>query len=1218
MKRLALAVLAVCLVVCCAIGLIACEKSDADALAAPAQLELKSSGRLTWKGVEGAVGYEVSVNGTDYTAVEEEEIDIFTLVKDVSVTKIYVRAKSETQTSEAAELAVTVRQLAAPEKPTVSEDSETHAKQFHWPEVENANRYGVKVNDNENWVSIKNNFWTMTEDGAYSIAVKCLAYADGTTIYLESAASEESDEAVYIAGPLLYCDTLNEIYWQLEDGSSFARYDLWIDGKEAAKDVGYHGSEDPLDLVEEGYLTKTGEYDIQIKAVKEGDTFAWSNMLSEFGTGNINPNEFYSFDNRIFSTPIAKEGVGISDEKYYGESGYSLKIEPGSGGGQINLVKYEGALDDVDLRYVRGISYWVYFEPVSGVADTSVDTVDAFKVAYDDSLGNYQNRIYAAGKSDYEDGTTIPVNRWTKVTVDACLNEYDNVIILSWTVETGNNFTIYLDEILVETVETIPAETEYTAQYVPAAGWFSGAAAKVAENQMPGATVTMKMDLQTSADGIADENFALASLGAPTGSNAAWQDSYMKLDTSKTGWREVTFQAKVAADGCVYLGAVYMADDGHWASIYIRDVEIIPSYAVTFETNGGSDVADVMIAEGSSLSGFDSMYLSVKDNLVFEGWYTSATFEVGTRVGRDVLTMPANALTVYAKWGDAYEYAAEFDGTAGWFSGKAAKVAENLTPEDTVTLTVQLRTTLDGVADNNVALAAFGGAAAGNDTWQDSFIKFDTSITGWREVTFQAKVAADGCVYLGGIYMADAGTPFVLYMKDVEVIQSFAVIFEENGGSDVADTKIAEGMSLADFDANYKTEKANTIFEGWYTSATFEEGTRVGVDVVTMPANALTVYAKWGDAYEYKVHYYSNSGSWFGGEAARVSVEGAKAGDTVVLSMQVKTSQDGMEDSVVKLYQETAQWIDPTMGENYASGIMLSPATASGWREVSLTVKLTEDGYMWLAAGSENPDLGECFVYIKSLESSIVSPEYEVHYYSNSGSWFGGEAVHIPVEGAKAGDTVVLSMQVKTSQDGVAGSVIKLYQEKTQWIDSTMGANYASGIMLSPATASGWREVRLKVTLTEDGYVWLAAGSQNPGLGACDVTIKGVTALNGSLYIANNNASGGAWFGGESARVAVAGAKTGDTVVLELQIMTTLDGTDGATVKLYQTNSQWQGASSDENYDKAVSLLPAEAGGWRSVSIEVTLAEDGFVWLGVGNETSALGECFVYIYVSAE
>ncbi|PWM48284.1 MAG: hypothetical protein DBX39_06230, partial [Bacillota bacterium] len=269
------------------------------------------------------------------------------------------------------------------------------------------------------------------------------------------------------------------------------------------------------------------------------------------------------------------------------------------------------------------------------------------------------------------------------------------------------------------------------------------------------------------------------------------------------------------------------------------------------------------------------------------------------------------------------------------------------------------------------------------------------------------------------------------------------------------------------------------------------------------------------------------------------------------------------------------------------------------------------------AAGSENPDLGECFVYIKSLESSIVSPEYEVHYYSNSGSWFGGEAAHILVEEAKAGDTVVLSMQVKTSQDGVAGSVIKLYQEKTQWIDSTMGANYASGVMLSPATANGWREVRLKVTLTEDGYVWIAAGSQNPGLGTCDVTIKDVTVMNGTLYIANNNASGGAWFGGESAHVVVAGANTGDTVVLNVEIMTTLDGTDGAAVKLYQTNSQLQGASSNENYDKAVTLLPAATSGWRVVSITVTLTEDEYVWLGVSNETSELGECTVYIYVTA-
>ena len=141
--------------------------------------------------------------------------------------------------------------------------------------------------------------------------------------------------------------------------------------------MGNHGSDDPLNLVEEGYLTKTGEYDVQIKGVKEDGSFAWSNMLAEFGTGNINPNEFYSFDNRIFSTPIAKEGVGVSDEKYHGESGYSLRFEAGSGGGQINMVKYEGAMDGVDLRYVRSLSYWVYLDPIAGVTDTTVATSDA-------------------------------------------------------------------------------------------------------------------------------------------------------------------------------------------------------------------------------------------------------------------------------------------------------------------------------------------------------------------------------------------------------------------------------------------------------------------------------------------------------------------------------------------------------------------------------------------------------------------------------------------------------------------------------------------------------------------------------------------------------------------------------------------------------------------------------------------------------------------------
>lgn len=76
MRKVLLTISAAGLAACCAIGIAAC-KTQVKSVAAPTQLELKSSGRLTWKAVNGATGYEVSVNGIDYTSVEEEEFDVF-------------------------------------------------------------------------------------------------------------------------------------------------------------------------------------------------------------------------------------------------------------------------------------------------------------------------------------------------------------------------------------------------------------------------------------------------------------------------------------------------------------------------------------------------------------------------------------------------------------------------------------------------------------------------------------------------------------------------------------------------------------------------------------------------------------------------------------------------------------------------------------------------------------------------------------------------------------------------------------------------------------------------------------------------------------------------------------------------------------------------------------------------------------------------------------
>lgn len=142
----------------------------------------------------------------------------------------------------------------------------------------------------------------------------------------------------------IFCIVVNDLYFVVKYS--------WIDGKKAAQDVGYHGSVDPMSFVKKiispNFIRLTTEFSqrpLQRKALK-------------FPTKNIT------------------EKVVI------------LKIERGSGG-KINRVNYEGTLDGVDFRYVRSISYWVYLEPIAGITDKGIETADVFKVAYDDSFGNY-------------------------------------------------------------------------------------------------------------------------------------------------------------------------------------------------------------------------------------------------------------------------------------------------------------------------------------------------------------------------------------------------------------------------------------------------------------------------------------------------------------------------------------------------------------------------------------------------------------------------------------------------------------------------------------------------------------------------------------------------------------------------------------------------------------------------------------------------------------
>ncbi|MDR2867711.1 MAG: InlB B-repeat-containing protein [Acholeplasmatales bacterium] len=71
-----------------------------------------------------------------------------------------------------------------------------------------------------------------------------------------------------------------------------------------------------------------------------------------------------------------------------------------------------------------------------------------------------------------------------------------------------------------------------------------------------------------------------------------------------------------------------------------------PSYRVSFDTNGGSQISSVKITEGHKVSRETDALVPTKSGFVFVGWYTDADltylYDFNTLVYYD--------FTLYAKW----------------------------------------------------------------------------------------------------------------------------------------------------------------------------------------------------------------------------------------------------------------------------------------------------------------------------------------------------------------------------------------------------------------------------------------------------------------------------------------------------------------------------------------------------------------------------------------
>ena len=183
---------------------------------------------------------------------------------------------------------------------------------------------------------------------------------------------------------------------------------------------------------------------------------------------------------------------------------------------------------------------------------------------------------FGSGKTSVAKGAT---SGWREQTIKATVAN-DGKIYLSAGVlsEDGRAaYSLYLKDVSVSVDEKI--ECDYQAKYSSGSGaWFAGTAAKVLEGQTANATLTISLKVMTSIDGETSQAY-LQNYSGTEASDSTYtvngKDNNLLIDTATIGWKTVTMTVTAAADGCVYLGGAYRANDGKDFFLYMKDIQIV-------------------------------------------------------------------------------------------------------------------------------------------------------------------------------------------------------------------------------------------------------------------------------------------------------------------------------------------------------------------------------------------------------------------------------------------------------------------------------------------------------------------------------------------------------------------------------------------------------------------------------------------------------------------
>lgn len=247
--------------------------------------------------------------------------------------------------------------------------------------------------------------------------------------------------------------------------------------------------------------------------------------------------------------------------------------------------------------------------------------------------------------------------------------------------------------------------------------------------------------------------------------------------------------------------------------------EALVEYTITFESNGGTAVTAISAYQGGAVT---APTPPTKTGYTFAGWYA----DVALTTAYTFSTMPDHNITVYAKW-TINQYTISFITNGG---SAVASMTQNYAT---------------AVTEPN-----------------------DPTKTGY---TFAGWYSNIGLTTAYSFSTMPASN-ITLYAK--WTINQYTISFEEDGGSTVATITQDFGTSVT---APMAPTKEGYLFSGWYSDVALTEHYLF----TTMPAEDITLYAKWVVDYYYGAITIESFKALPGEDTAEYDVVGVMVMDTL-------------------------------------------------------------------------------------------------------------------------------------------------------------------------------------------------------------------------------------------------------------------------------------------------------------------------------------------------